>query len=141
VGRIISQPLLKRMSHGLLLITSVVSALLGTIVLASTDNQFGAVMGVLFVGGGFASVYPLVVEKIGHRFPYYHPGFYNGIFSFAITGGFLAPWSLGYFAENWGIQAVMIVPMLGTCMVFALVLLIMLEAKLSGLTEIKSAEP
>jgi len=79
----------------------------------------------------------MVVEKIGHRFPYYHPGFYNGIFSFAITGGFLAPWCLGYFAQNWGIQAVMVLPLLGTCMVFALVLLIMLEAKLSGLATTK----
>jgi FHS family glucose/mannose:H+ symporter-like MFS transporter len=137
VGRILSQLLLKRMSHGLLLIGSVVSALLGTLVLSSTNNLFGAVMGILFVGGGFASVYPLVVEKIGHRFPYYHPGFYNGIFSFAITGGFIAPWSLGYFAQNWGIQAVMVLPLLGTCMVFALVFLIMLEAKLSGLAAAK----
>ena len=139
VGRIVSQLLLKRMGHGLLLISSIVSALLGTLVLASTNNQFGAIMGILFVGGGFASIYPLVVEKIGHRFPYYHPGFYNGIFSFAITGGFIAPWLLGYFAQNWGIQAVMILPLLGTCMVFVLVLLIMLEAKLSGLADIKTA--
>lgn len=139
VGRIVSQLLLKRMSHGVLLICSIVSALLGTLVLASTNNQFGAIMGILFVGGGFASIYPLVVEKIGHRFPYYHPGFYNGIFSFAITGGFIAPWMLGYFAENWGIQAVMILPLLGTCTVFALVLLIMLEAKLSGMADIKTA--
>jgi MFS transporter, FHS family, glucose/mannose:H+ symporter len=139
VGRILSQSLLKRMSHWLLLIGSIVSALLGTLVLASTDNRFGAVMGILFVGGGFASVYPLVVEKIGHRFPYYHPGFYNGIFSFAITGGFIAPWLLGYFAQAWGIQAVMFLPLLGTCMVFALAFLIMLEAKLSGLSDIKGA--
>ncbi len=139
VGRILSQLLLKRMSHGLLLISSIVSALLGTLVLVSTNNQFGAIMGILFVGGGFASIYPLVVEKIAHRFPYYHPGFYNGIFSFAITGGFIAPWLLGYFAQNWGIQAVMILPLLGTCMVFVLVLLIMLEAKLSGLADIKTA--
>jgi len=137
VGRILSQLLLKRMSHGLLLIGSIVSALLGTLVLASTNNRFGAVMGILFVGGGFASVYPLVVEKIGHRFPYYHPGFYNGIFSFAITGGFIAPWCLGYFAQSWGIQAVMVLPLLGTCMVFTLVLLIILEAKLSGLAAAK----
>lgn len=139
VGRIVSQLLLKRMSHGLLLLSSIVSALLGTLVLASTNNRFGAVMGILFVGGGFASIYPLVVEKIGHRFPYYHPGFYNGIFSFAITGGFIAPWTLGYCAQNWGIQAVMVLPLLGTCMVFALALLIMLEAKLSGLADIKTA--
>jgi len=139
IGRLVSQLVLKRVSHPMLLLGSIVSALLGTIVLASTNNLFGAVMGILFVGGGFASIYPLVVEKIAHRFPYYHPGFYNGLFSMAITGGFLAPWLLGYCAEAWGIQAVMLVPLLGSCLVFVLALLIMLEAKLSGLAEIRRA--
>ena len=135
VGRIISQFILKRVNRALLLMGSIMSAMLGMIVLASTNNLFGAVMGILFVGAGFASIYPLVVEKIAHRFPYYHPGFYNGLFSLAMTGGFLAPWLLGYFAEAWGIQAVMILPLLGTFMVFLLVLLIMLEAKLSSLSQ------
>jgi fucose permease len=138
VGRIGSQLVLKKMNHGLLMLVSIVSALLGTIVLAFTNNGFGAVMGILFVGTGFASIYPLVVEKIGSRFPYYHPGFYNGIFSLGITGGLLAPWILGYVAQAWGIQAVMFFPMLGTIMVFILVLSILLEAKLSGLSEGKS---
>lgn len=142
VGRIISQLvlrsqfILKRVNRALLLIGSIVSALLGMLVLASTNNLFGALMGILFVGAGFASIYPLVVEKIAHRFPYYHPGFYNGLFSLAMTGGFLAPWLLGYFAQAWGIQAVMILPLAGTFMVFLLVLLIMLEAKLSSLSQI-----
>ncbi|HTR36066.1 MAG TPA: MFS transporter [Bryobacteraceae bacterium] len=139
VGRLVSQLVLKRVSHPLLLLGSIVSALLGTIVLAFTNNLFGAVMGILFVGSGFASIYPLVVEKIAHRFPYYHPGFYNGLFSLAITGGFLAPWLLGYCAEAWGIQAVMLVPLVGSCLVFVLALLILLEAKLSGLAEVRRA--
>ena len=139
VGRIVAQVVMKRLGHGVLLIGSIVSALLGTIVLSSTNNLFGSVMGILFIGAGFAPIYPLVVEKIGHRFPYYHPGFYNGIFSLAITGGFLAPWTLGYLTQAWGIQAVMIVPLLGTIMVFVLVLLIMLEARLAGLSDVKGS--
>jgi MFS transporter, FHS family, glucose/mannose:H+ symporter len=139
VGRLVSQLVLKLANRAVLLMGSILSALLGTVVLASTNNLFGAIMGVLFVGAGYASIYPLVVEKIAHRFPYYHPGFYNGLFSLAMTGGFLAPWLLGYFAETWGIQAVMILPMLGTCMVFVLALLIMLESKLSSLTEVTRA--
>lgn len=136
IGRVISQFVLKRASRAMMLNGSILSALLGMIVLASTNNLFGAVMGILFIGAGFASIYPLVVEKIAKRFPYYHPGFYNGLFSFAMTGGFLAPWTLGYFVESRGIEAVMIVPLVGTLVVFLLVLLIMLEAKLSSLSEI-----
>jgi FHS family glucose/mannose:H+ symporter-like MFS transporter len=139
VGRIASQLVIKRANSRLLLVGSVLSALLGTFVLASTNNRFGAVMGILFVGAGFASVYPLVLGKIGSRFPYYHPGLYNGLFSFALTGGFLAPWSLGYFTRAWGIEAVMFLPMFCTCMVFVLVLLILLEAKLTGLSNLREA--
>ncbi|HEV2687379.1 MAG TPA: MFS transporter [Bryobacteraceae bacterium] len=139
VGRIVSQVVMKRMSHAMLLLGSIVSALLGTIVLASTNNVFGSVMGILLVGAGYASIYPLVVEKIGYRFPYYHPGIYNGLFSLAITGGLLAPWTLGYFTQAWGIQAVTIIPMFGIIMVFVLVLLVMLEAKLSGLSEVRGS--
>ena len=137
VGRILAQLVLKRISHGMILSSSIVSALLGAMILSSTNDKFGSVMGVLFIGAGYAPIYPLLVEKIGHRFPYYHPGFYNGIFSFAITGGLLAPWTLGYFAQAWGIQAVMIVPLVGSCMVFILLMLITLEGKLSGLAQAK----
>ncbi len=115
-----------------LLAVSALGALFGCLMLSYAPTTIGAVIGVLLVGGGFASIYPIVVEKIGHRFTYYHPGFYNGIFSFAITGGLLAPWTLGYFAEARGIKAIMIVPTLGTCMVVILVVLISVQAKLSG---------
>lgn len=133
VGRVVAQIALKRMGHGLILTGSIFFAMLGAVVLISTNNKFGAVMGILFLGGGFAPIYPLVVERIAHRFPYYHPGFFNGVFSLAITGGLLAPWTLGYFTQAWGIEAVMFLPLVGMIMVFILVLLIMLEVKLSGL--------
>jgi hypothetical protein len=99
--------------------------------LLSTDNPFGAVSGVLLLGGSFAPIYPLVVEKIGHRFPYYHPGFYNGLFSFAIAGGLLAPCTLGYFAWLLGVRVVMGLPLAGSLIVFLLLALIWIEARFS----------
>jgi FHS family glucose/mannose:H+ symporter-like MFS transporter len=132
VGRLAVLAMLPRVQHGKLLLGSVIAALFGCTILLSTNNLFGAATAVLLVGGGFASVYPLVAEKIGRRFPYYNPGFFNGIFSFALIGGMLAPCTLGYFAHAWGIGVVLWQPMLGTCMVFALLLVIGLEAKISG---------
>src|SRR5438046_9800745 len=127
------------MGQPALLISSIVSALLGNVVLASTNNRFGAVMGILFVGAGYASIYPLVVEKIRDRFPYYHPGFYNGIFSFAFTGGLLAPCLIGYLAQLWDIRVAMVIPLFGTLLVLALFLMILLEPKLSGETSANKA--
>jgi MFS transporter, FHS family, glucose/mannose:H+ symporter len=132
LGRIGALAILRRVSHGRVLMGSAASAMFGCILLFSTNNQFGATTGILLVGGGFATIYPLVAEKIGHRFTYYHPGFFNGIFSFAMVGAMLAPWLLGYLAAIWGVGVVMVAPMIGTVMVFALVLLIWLEAKIGG---------
>ena len=42
----------------------------------------------------------------------------------------LAPGTLGYLADFLGVGIVMLIPVLVTCMVFVLVLLIWLEAKL-----------
>ncbi|MCL4401261.1 MAG: hypothetical protein M1436_01165, partial [Acidobacteria bacterium] len=132
VGRGVAILLLGRVRHGSLLMASVLAAIFGMFLLFFTTNRFGAGTGAAVVGLGFASIYPLVAERIGRRFPYYHPAFFNGIFTFAMIGGLLAPATLGYYAAAGGIGVVMALPLLGTCMVLALLLLIWLEAKVTG---------
>ena len=95
-------------------------------------RQLGARVAVDDAGAGFASLYPLIAEAIGRRFPYFHPGFFNGIFSIALLGGLLAPASLGYAAAPLGVGVVIGIPLVGTVIVIALLLLIWLEAKISG---------
>ena len=131
-GRVIAVAILPRVRHGRLLLGSVVSAIFGYMILFWTNNGFGAATGAFFVGAGFASIYPLVAEAIGRRFPYYHPGFFNGIFSFALVGGLVAPATLGYAASRWGVGVVIGIPLVGTFMVMALLVLIWLESKVTG---------
>ncbi len=131
VGRVAAQSVLPRTSHARMLFLSAAGAVFGCIILLATNNQFGAVSGVLLLGAAFAPIYPLLVEKIGHRFPSFHPGFYNGIFSVALAGGLLAPSTLGFWAAQFGIGVVMGLPLLGSGVVFVLLLLISLEARLS----------
>ena len=131
-GRLVAAAILPRVRHGRLLMGSMLSAILGCLALVFTKGAFGAAMGACFVGAGFASIYPLVAEAIGRRFPYYHPAFFNGIFSFALVGGLLAPATLGYAASKWGVGVVMGIPLIGSFLVMALLLLIWLEAKVTG---------
>jgi MFS family permease len=131
-GRIAAQWILPRVRHSRLLIGSVVAVIFGSGILSLTNNQFGAVVGILMLGGAFAPIYPLVIEKIGYSFPSYQPGFYNGLFSFAMAGGLIAPASLGYIAMIWGVGTVMMLPMFGSTIVFLLLVLIWLEARLSA---------
>jgi len=129
VGRLVTQSILPHVHHGKVLLAAICAAGFGCLILAFTNNRFGAAAGVLFVGGGFAPIYPLVAEKIGDRFPYYHPGLYNGIFSFAMTGGLLAPCTLGYLADWLDVRVVVLFPFFGTVMVLALLFAIWLEAR------------
>lgn len=131
LGRVVAQGLLSRMSGWRLPLISATAALFGCLLLAATDNIGGAAVGILCTGAGFAAILPLTIENIGRRFPYYHPAVYSGIFSFAVTGGMLAPWSLGFMAQWWGIGAMIVLPMLGTGMVFLLLGLIVIEGRLS----------
>ncbi len=139
VGRIGMQAILPRVSHFKVLLLSGFSALLGCTILFFTNNRFGAGAGILLVGGGFAAIYPLVAELIGGRFPYYHPGFFNGAFSLATAGGLLAPWSLGIYASLWGIRVVMLLPLLGACAVFLLAIIIWAYATLTSTSDVRGA--
>jgi len=132
IGRLVAVAILPRFRHGRLLMGSALAALFGCLILFSTNNGFGAATSVFFLGAGYASIYPLVAEAIGRRFPYYHPGFFNGIFSLAMVGGLLAPATLGYAAAQLGVGVVIGIPLLGTIAVVVLLLLIWLESKVTG---------
>jgi MFS transporter, FHS family, glucose/mannose:H+ symporter len=135
VGRIAAQWVLPRVRHSRMLTGSLLTSVFACVILIATDNLFGAVSGVILLGCAFAPIYPLVVEKIGSRFPDYHPGVYNGIFSFAIAGGLLAPCALGYLAWQFGVWAVMGLPLAGSIIVFLLSGLTWLEGRLHAVAK------
>jgi MFS transporter, FHS family, glucose/mannose:H+ symporter len=132
VGHMAAQALLPRVSHGKLLFGSVLAALLGCVMLVSTDNTFGATTAVLLIGSGFAMITPLMIERVGSRFPYFHPGFFNGIFSVGLLGGMLAPATLGYCSALVGVWVVMVLPVLGSGMVVVLLALLWLEDRFAS---------
>ena len=140
-GRLVAQSVLPRVNRAKVLLLCAVGALFGATVLEFTNNRFGAVTGILFLGAAFAPIYPIVVEKIGYRFPYYHPGLFNGIFSFATMGALLAPCSIGVFARFWGVRVLMGLPAAGTMMVLILVLAIWVEARISAQKSRRVAAP
>jgi fucose permease len=128
-GRVLSQLVLAYVGHAKLLFGSTFAAMLGYLLLSFTQSGIGAGLATVLTGLAFAPVYALVAEKIGHRFDY-EPGFFNGIFSLAVTGGMLIPWVLGFVGYYLGMEYVLLIPGLGSAAVLVLVLLIMLEAKL-----------
>jgi FHS family glucose/mannose:H+ symporter-like MFS transporter len=131
IGRLVTARLLPLVRHGRLLAISAFCALFGCVALV-TDTTFGVVSGILLTGAGFSAIYPLAAERIATRFTYYHPGYFNGIFTFAMMGGIIAPFVLGHIAAIAGLKIVPIAAMAGSCAVFALALVISLGRKVSG---------
>ena len=132
LGRLAVSRLLSVVRHGRLLAVSAACALVGCMALMTADNGFGVVTGLLLTGLGFSAIYPLAAERIASRFSYYHPGYFNGIFTFALMGGILSPFVLGHWAERSGLAVVPLAVLAGSCAVFGLVLLIWLGSKVSG---------
>jgi FHS family glucose/mannose:H+ symporter-like MFS transporter len=131
LGRLAGKRMLPFVNHRRLLLVSILFSMLGYLLLSFAGSLLDAFLAVVIIGAGFGPVYPLVAENLDGRFSY-HPGFYNGIFSVAITGAMGAPWLLGYVDSYVGIRYVMLIPALGSVAVFILLLLIMLEARLMG---------
>ena len=131
-GRFTASKLLRVVRHGRLLGMSAFCALFGCTALLAAGSRFGVIVGLLLTGLGFSAIYPLVAERIASRFTYYHPGYFNGIFTFALIGGILAPFALGHLAAIAGLKVIPLAAIMGSCAVFALALLIWLGHKVSG---------
>ncbi len=132
MGRLIASRFLPHVSPSRLLALSAFCAFFGCLVLYFASNSFGVVFGLIVIGTGFSSIYPLSAERIGQRFSHYHPAYFNGIFSFALLGGMTAPWSLGHLAAGATLQILPLAVLLSSLTVFALILLIWLGSKVSG---------
>ncbi len=132
VARVAVQWVLPRLSHPKLLLGAVLGSIFGCLVLTSTNNLFGAITGAIVLAITFAPVFPLMVERIGFRFPHLSPGFYRQGMALALAGGLLAPAAAGWVASVWGIGAVMLWPMIGSVIVALLVVLLSLDARLAA---------
>jgi len=84
------------------------------------------------MGAGFSAIVPLASERIGTRFIGYHPGYFSGLFMFAMSGGIFAMFVLGHLAGALGLRVIPLSAMLGSCAVIGLILVIRLGRRVSG---------
>ncbi len=131
VGRAIILTALPRSRSFRVLLISTVSALFGCMILALTNNKPGATAALLLMGGGYAAIYPLLLETAGKRFRAHHPGQFNGILALGLIGGLLSPWLVGSISHWGGMGLAMMIPLFGTIMVFLLLISLRIEAKLN----------
>jgi len=128
-GRLVAQKLLTRAHPRRLLVASVALSVCGLLLLTFTNSLTAATVAVIVIGAGFAPIFPVVAERLDHRFSF-HPAFYSGTISIAVTGALTAPWLLGFVNASFGMQYVMLLPAIGSVLVLLVSLLLMFEAHL-----------
>ena len=138
LGRLAAQRILNVLEHRTVLIVSVAAAVCGCIVLGLASTLTVISSAVVLLGFAFAPILPVVAEQLDDRFSF-HPGFYNGTISIAITGAMSVPGLLGLIAGYCGMRCVVLLPAVGSAIVLIIALLMMFEAHLMGAREI--AEP
>ncbi len=129
MGRLAARLWLPRLNQRRTLIASIALSMAGYLMLSFATLLQAAILAVVFIALGYASIYPLIAEQSDDRFSY-HPGLYSGALALAVVGGTFAPWLLGYVDAYFGIRAILLLPTLGSCAVLLLSLLIMFEARL-----------
>jgi fucose permease len=130
-SRLAVRQMLPHVSHRRLLNWGMLIAISGFALISWTPAIPGACVAVILIGAGYAPIYPVIAETLDHRFSF-HPGFYQGLFSIAITGAMSLPWLVGYVDNMLGTEYIMLLPALGSLVVLVLALLIRLEARLMG---------
>lgn len=132
-GRFIGQALITRFARRRLLLVSAGLSWVGVLTFGGADNSWGALLGLTMTAMGFSFVYPLLVERVGNRFKEFHSNLFHGIFGLGMVGGILAPAVIAFWANVSTETSAMTVPLLCSLMVFVLLLLLWVEAKISGL--------
>lgn len=132
-GRFIGQALIARFARRRLLLVSAGLSWVGVLIFGSASNSWGALLGLTMTAMGFSFVYPLLVERVGDQFREFHSNLFHGIFGLGMIGGILAPAAIAFWAELSTESSAMTVPLWCSLMVFVLLLLLWVEAKISGL--------
>jgi len=132
IGRIIASLLVNLMPHGRLLSISAFCALFGGVSLTASDTRGGMIVGIFLIGAGFSAIVPLASERVAQRFTGYHPGYFSGLFMFAMSGAIFADFLLGHLADHLGLRAIPAATIVGSLAVIALIMVIRLGRKVSG---------
>jgi len=110
-ARLLLPRLLNNREAGRLLMSFIVIAFLGTLLLLSANRPAEALPGLMMVGFGFAAVYPIVLGFVGDRYPQLSGTAFSMVFVMALTGGSLMPWISGLLGKAYGLRiALTIVP-------------------------------
>jgi fucose permease len=92
------------MKGSVLLTAGALLAAAGVAWMLLAESAGAAIAGVVLVGLGFASIYPVTLGFAGSRFEHISGTAFGILFTIALTGGMTMPWLVGQLAAARGLR-------------------------------------
>jgi len=125
IGRIVASRIVGVLGNARLVLSSALLAMAAAAVLRFTSSGALAAASVLFIGLGFAAIYPTVLAVVGNLFPRFSGTAFGFVIAVSLVGGMLAPWIVGRLAQLSGLRQGLVVPLINCAMIIVLQLSIM----------------
>ena len=125
VGRFLGSFILRKLSPKFLFLVTGIIALVGVFMIF-TNSYVTTLLGILFVGLGFANIFPLIFSLTIEHMPE-HSNELSGLMVSSIAGGAFIPPIMGLVADNTSISVAFTVPLL--CILYLIVIAIINNRK------------
>jgi len=113
LSRMAAARVLQWMGKSQLVLTTALLSLVGCAALLSTRSLIFLVGGTALIGLSYGPIFPTILAIAGDRYSQHVGTVFGLLFSIALMGGMLFPWSVGQVSQRVNVRAGMIVPSLG----------------------------
>jgi fucose permease len=124
-GRLGASQIVKRMKNEKLVLLSAILSFGSAFVLYISRSVALSCAGAVFVGLGFAAIYPTTLAVIGGNFAAFSGTAFSVTFGIALCGGMLSPWLTGKVAQASGMGRAMLIPLFNCLMIILIQSVIM----------------
>jgi MFS family permease len=131
IMRVLNGSLLRSLSVKKLLVSSFVMILLGLTILKAGNSFSLSLSGLVLLGAGLASGFPVMLGFVGDRYPAISGTAFSLVLSIALLGNTLVNYGMGIIAQNFGIQHLITFAIAETAIMIALCLVVLNRIKVN----------
>jgi MFS transporter, FHS family, glucose/mannose:H+ symporter len=128
-GRILAARMLRAIGKSQLVVASALLSLIGCGVLLTSNLLGFLALGAVLIGLSYGPVFPTTLAIAGDRYPKQAGTVFGLLFSVALIGGMLLPWTVGQVSQELGVHMGMVVPGIGAIGITALSAIVMLRER------------
>lgn len=131
IMRVLNSSLLRSLSVKKLLVSSFVMILLGLTILKAGNSFSLSLSGLVLLGAGLASGFPVMLGFVGDRYPEISGTAFSLVLSIALLGNTMVNYGMGIIAQNFGIQHLITFAFAETAIMIALSLVVLNKIKVN----------